>query len=254
MLPDDQTGCALIITINPGGALTVVSTGKGPYDGIEDTLLGVINNSGVPQAKIHISSTNLSIFSFETGVLADGIQTFGSPAPSGTPPGYVITTYEGPDNYFSNIMKVGCVPAGTVCGDVNFTEAGGLPSGVGGGCTGAGALESCDPNVTYFSLEDVLTASAIGGGPTGVPEPATLALFGAGLIGLGALRRRKSEIRVGRVRIDLQRASVRTDGVSGQQEHGLSQAFQFVQCARTRKSGDRLSCDFERGPPLVVTC
>ena len=171
-----DTDCALIITINPGGSLSVVATGQGPYDGIEDTLLGVVNNSGVAQASIHISSTNLSIFGFD----GDGIQGFGSPAPVGTPPGYVINGYEGPDNYFSNI-GVGCA-AGTVCGDINFLEAGGLPSGPGN--------TAGDPNVTYFSLEDVIAASAIGGA---VPEPATLALFGAGLMGLGALRRRKAK-------------------------------------------------------------
>src|SRR5438876_782339 len=76
-----DTDCALIITINPGGSLSVVHVGgQGPYDGLEDTLLGVVNNSGVPQASIHISSTNLTIFGFD----GDGIQTLGSPAPGGT--------------------------------------------------------------------------------------------------------------------------------------------------------------------------
>ena len=197
-----DTDCGLIITINPDGSLTITSTGQGPYDGVEDTLLGVVNHSGINQPNISISIHVSSILTDAFGFDDDGIQTFGSLPPIGTPLGYVIKGYEGPDNYFANI-GVGCTP-GTVCGDIVFI--GGLPSGTGGGCTGAGvnsvgvtpSLVSCDPNVTYFSLEEQIFADDIGGsGSPGpgevVPEPATLALFGAGLMGLGALRRRKAK-------------------------------------------------------------
>lgn len=42
-----DTTCGWAITITDKGA-TVTQTGQGPYDGSDDTLVGVINNSSLP--------------------------------------------------------------------------------------------------------------------------------------------------------------------------------------------------------------
>ena len=83
-----DTDCGIIITLNPVGA-TVVATGQPPYDNIEDTLIGVINNTGHPVNGFTITGAVVSdIFGFD----GDGLQTFnGNPTfglPSGGARGY----------------------------------------------------------------------------------------------------------------------------------------------------------------------
>jgi hypothetical protein len=58
-------GCNIIITLNPNGTGTVTSNPLGPrtFDGTEDTLVGVINNSGKSVGSITLSA-NTNIFAF----------------------------------------------------------------------------------------------------------------------------------------------------------------------------------------------
>lgn len=57
-------GCAVLITINPNGSLTVsVDPSVPPYDGVEDTLVGVINKSGA--TVFGIALTGSDIFGFD---------------------------------------------------------------------------------------------------------------------------------------------------------------------------------------------
>lgn len=57
-------GCAVLITINPNGSLTVsVDASVPPYDGVEDTLVGVLNNSGA--TVFGIALTGSGIFGFD---------------------------------------------------------------------------------------------------------------------------------------------------------------------------------------------
>ena len=88
--------CALIIDITSvsGGVGTfTVSAGpsfaQGPYDGLEDTLLGVTNSSGATVNSIHLSST-LDIGGFD----GDGLETYNGRPSSGLPQGG-STGYEG---------------------------------------------------------------------------------------------------------------------------------------------------------------
>src|SRR5262245_61089937 len=128
---------SIIITFLPKGAVNIFNTGVGPYDGIEDTYIGVVNLSGKPIPKFNISGPSSSGFS--EGIFdldGDGIQTYGSPAPAGGGG----TGYEGPDNFFSNISDDGLVARGTI----NFI--GGL----------------ANKQQTYFSLEGPPTDVQVG--------------------------------------------------------------------------------------------
>lgn len=51
-----DTDCGSVITITNTGA-TVTQTGQGPYDGSDDTLIGVVNNSTTPIYSLTLTST-----------------------------------------------------------------------------------------------------------------------------------------------------------------------------------------------------
>lgn len=162
--PDTTTGvtnCNLIITFNADGSITTSGPG-GNYDGSEDALIGVINNTLAPITSFGISGP--AIFTFD----GDGIDTgyiAGLTGPSlGNPD---TTNYGGPNGFFTILS--------TSSGIVNFAN-GGIAAG------------SSD----YFSLEETIDLSAppvVGG----VPEPASLTIMGAALAGLAALRRRRNK-------------------------------------------------------------
>lgn len=124
-----DSSCALLLVINPDG--TVVAYGdpaQGPFDGIEDTLVGVQNNSGVTVPSLTLSGPGA--FSFDGDGICSG---FFSGTPAGCPFG--PTGYEGPNTSFTVIDGNN--------GIVNFT--GGLAPG----------------GSAYFSLEEIITANNI---------------------------------------------------------------------------------------------
>ena len=149
-----DTSCGVLIVVNPGGSLTILSDPtQPPYDGVEDTLIGVLNNSGGPITSISLSGTS-GAFGFD----GDGLCT-ASPHPAGCP---FATTgsgpdYAGPGTGFANIAN------GGNDGDVTFSPA--LASGAS----------------TYFSLEG--PASAVTGGTIGHIEICKT-LGSAGLVGV----------------------------------------------------------------------
>jgi hypothetical protein len=150
-----DTGCGILITITgaSGGAatsFTVIAASaptQPPYDGSEDTLVGVLNSSGATVNSIVLSSST-DIFGFDN----DGPCTV-SPNPgncnAAEPSGYA-----GPNVTFSGIN--GAFNTGTV----NFT--GGLPDG----------------QSRWFGLEEALTPSQI---VPGIPEPSTVFLTLTGI-------------------------------------------------------------------------
>jgi hypothetical protein len=118
--------CKLLIYIDNTGAVVLNNTALGPYDGIEDTLIGVQNDSGITITGFDISGSNIF------GLDGDGLCNV-SPRPSGCPFG--PTGYEGPGTSFTI--------ANASNGAVHFT--GGLGTG----------------NSAYFSLEEPLTGQDI---------------------------------------------------------------------------------------------
>ena len=158
-----DTLCALSITINPGGSLSFALSGQGPFDGSEDTLVGVINNSGAVVPSISLSGND--IFGFD----GDGACSGGySPNPAFCPNLSAPTGYEGYDQ------------------NVNFDSFNVTNSNSGSVVFGGGGLAA--GWTAWFSLENL--PNDINGVS---PEPSSLLLLGTGILGLfGRLRRRNS--------------------------------------------------------------
>ena len=117
-----DTSCAVLIVITDSGVSVFQDPSQGPYDNIEDTLIGVQNNSShTTLYSLPLSSPNV-IFSFDGDGICGIDSTTGlpfNPAPPGCPFG--PTGYEGPGVSFSSINS------GSTSGIINF--AGGIPPG-----------------------------------------------------------------------------------------------------------------------------
>jgi hypothetical protein len=170
--PDNSaTGCNTVITIGSTGSLNIAVTDPIPYDGADDTLVGVVNNSSNTITQISLGGSD--IFGFD----GDGICTYAfagnsfcsASARNGTDP----EDYQGPRSTFA------ITNANT--GAVDFNPG------------------IAPDTSTYFSLEEAPTASIAGsvtgstpGGPTSsTPEPSTVALMLGGLSVIAFRVRRK---------------------------------------------------------------
>ena len=139
-----DTGCGALITVYAGTPPTAVVSfdpAQPPFDGDDDTLVGILNYSGAASLSIAISAPGVPLFSFD----GDGLCT-ASGAPAGCPFG--PTGYEGPGTGFRDYCAPSCT-SGTV--DATFT--GSLPAPT---CLPPGASP---PTSTYFSLEGQIPSS-----------------------------------------------------------------------------------------------
>jgi hypothetical protein len=172
--------------IASGGDLGVSSSGVS----LTSTMVGVLGWKGGG-----ILAGDLGTMSFSTGALLststvgpDMVQTFAGG-------GSFVITGNGADSLFSGVIF-----KGTFTGDVTlltFSQANGLTTQILE-CTRA---NNCSLTGTWYngkSVSGALILTNFGGvnavagfnAPT-VPEPSTLGLLGTGLLGLGALVRRK---------------------------------------------------------------
>jgi hypothetical protein len=134
-----DTDCGVIISVTDSGA-TISVTGQGPYDGSDDTLVGVVNQStkNLPVSSLKLTSDN-NIFGFD----GDGIDTYGAPGNAKD-----STGYGGPNAYFTNIS------ADQTSGTVNFVTP--IPPG----------------GTAYFGLENsVATATSCQDAINGTVKP-----------------------------------------------------------------------------------
>jgi len=138
-----------------------------PYDGVEDQLVGVVNNTGQTVFAITISGAGIGGFDLDggwapgNGCIASGPNTFGCFTPSiASDPG----DYSGPNNIFTSITLNSLID----------TFVGGLANGA----------------TTFFTLEEPPTGG-LSVLVTNVPEPASLALLASALFGFAALRWRR---------------------------------------------------------------
>jgi RHS repeat-associated protein len=128
-----DTSCGLLVDVTGAGISILQDSSQGPFDGIEDTLVGVYNQSGKTLERLSlVSSTDLFGFDY------DGLCTYSVP---GCPFG--PTGYEGPR------ISFGAISPDHSSGVVEF-----IPP-----------LEPGES--TYFSLEESLSSSTVvSGGPS----------------------------------------------------------------------------------------
>ncbi len=160
-----NTGCAYLIVVADTGVTVLNDASQGPYEGHDDMLIGVQNNTTNSTIySINLSGSemndgalkgifNLSDSDIHTSTPSDGICGYWpgtnihiSPAPpttNGQSCPFGPTLYEGPNTSFSNIDDATNSGVPDSSGTVNFTN--GLPPG----------------SSAYFSLEDAPTDASL---------------------------------------------------------------------------------------------
>jgi hypothetical protein len=164
----DTNGCEFIITVTgvnaSGGATTftvaVNAPDQGPFDGAEDTLVGVINSSGAV-----LKSMTLSNAAGQFGFDGDGA-CVGSYSPQPTAAQCLGGVYGSGSTGWNDYLSVSATSFSNITsstGTVNFNNI-----------AAAGTA--------WFDLEGALTVNSLAGSPS--PAPSSLVLLGIGMAAL----------------------------------------------------------------------
>jgi hypothetical protein len=139
----DTSGCKLLIYVTDSGATVLNDTSEGPYDGSDDTLVGIVNDSSTRLYSIALNGAGTDIFGFDGDGMCTEVTITGCSSSSSAP----TYGYAGPGVTYTNIAN------SNETGVVNF--AGGLAP-MGG--------------TAYFSLEEAISTVELG--PTAsIDEP-----------------------------------------------------------------------------------
>jgi|GEM_PF-5116957 len=153
-----DTSCAILIDVTPSGTKFLGDPSQGPYDSADDTLVGIVNQSGNPLIYGVTITSPLStpVFGFD----GDGICTYATGGTTGggfTGDGYCSPAQlsgTDPADYQGPINAFGAINSTQTTGTVIFPSPGLAP----------GAS-------TYFSLENTPLASQLSGGGTLTTPP-----------------------------------------------------------------------------------
>lgn len=169
--------CNVVITIAANGSVSTSTLNSNPYDGSDDTLVGVINNSSTPLTQLTVSGSNIS------GFEGDGICTFGAGGLAGT------SFTSGSSSYCSTAALNGTDPQDYQGPNQTYTN---YSSGNSLTIVFSPAV-AANGGTSFFSLEEppsnALSVTTPASGPTGTPQPtpapASLILLATGISAMG---------------------------------------------------------------------
>jgi cytochrome c2 len=155
--------CGILIVLNANGSASVYADPSvGPYEETDDTLVGVLNNSGHTVTSLPLNGGTIQIFAFEGDGICDTYypKLYG-PIPLGCPFG--ATGYEGPGVSFTNINGTFQEDnTGTYCSLAGDQWSCAVNSGTGFTTGTVNFLGGIPPGGSaYFGLEEALTAAQI---------------------------------------------------------------------------------------------
>jgi len=162
------TGCNTLITINANNTVTVTIPDAAPYEGVEDNLVGVVNNSSSIITSLSLSGSGIF------GLDADGLCLFTWAAANG-----VVSS-----SYCSATQKAGTDPQDYYGPTSTFSI-----TNVNAGFVNFGPGIAAGGGKTFFSLEEPPNAQLVV--TPGAPEPRSIVLICSGL-GLLLLRKRRA--------------------------------------------------------------